>query len=172
MGLEIERKWLVEGDAWKSQVSRGSHIRQGYLSFGGDGANEVRVRIENSGDGAPAQACLTIKSAGGLVRREEEVGIPLAQAEQLLNALQGALIEKTRWRVAAASGQTIEIDEYAGALAGLVVAECEFTQVDEAFSGADFLGEEITEAETGYRNADLARWGLPNARRKAGRPGL
>ena len=67
MGVEIERKFLVRDNAWKSQ-GRGVLLRQGYLSS--DPARIVRVRIE--GDAA----MMTIKGkTTGATRGEWEYPI-------------------------------------------------------------------------------------------------
>ncbi|MGD9665783.1 MAG: hypothetical protein AB7U34_11325 [Novosphingobium sp.] len=44
MGREIERKFLVRGDSWKSSADRGTHILQGYLAL--DDRREVRVGFD------------------------------------------------------------------------------------------------------------------------------
>src|SRR5690606_24348949 len=103
MNIEIERKFLVVGDAWKKQGTPVT-IRQGYLSSQPD--RVVRVRIEGE------SGTLTIKGrVEGISRGEWEYAIPLDEANALLNGLcERPLIEKTRTRIVHA-GLTWEVDE-------------------------------------------------------------
>ena len=76
MGIEIERKFLVQNDGWRA-LATGKLYRQGYIAASPDCT--VRVRI--AGD----QGYLTIKGAtSGISRPEYEYGIPLEEAAQLL----------------------------------------------------------------------------------------
>ena len=118
MGVEIERKFLVRGDAWKS-LGCGVSMRQGYLSTDPD--RVVRVRIEGNA------ATLTIKSRSvGATRGEWEYAIPLADAEELLsNLCLRPLVEKVRYRIR--QHQVLwEVDEFLGENAGLAMAEARF----------------------------------------------
>jgi len=145
MGLEIERKFLVRGDAWRQLVP--TYLCQGYLNR--DKARTVRVRI------AAESAWLTVKGASqGAVRSEFEYAIPLADARQLLALCDGPLIEKQRHLVAHA-GHTWEVDEFLGANAGLVVAEIELSDEGEAFEVPEWAGAEVTD-DARYFNSNLA----------------
>jgi adenylate cyclase len=146
MGVEIERKFLLQGDAWRTLGTPVS-MRQGYLSA--DKARVVRVRIEGE------QACLTIKSASvGAVRGEWEYPLPLDDARELLERVcQQPLVEKTRRRIDH-QGHVWEVDEFFGANAGLVVAEIELGSEDEAFATPDWIGEEVT-GDARYYNSSL-----------------
>jgi adenylate cyclase len=148
MGVEIERKFLLRGDAWKS-LGEPVLLRQGYLSS--ERERVVRVRIENG------QGMLTIKGANvGASRGEWEYPIPLADAEQLLDGLcERPLIEKYRRRVEFA-GNVWEVDEFLGANDGLVVAEIELASEDQAFERPDWVGDEVTD-DARYFNANLIR---------------
>jgi adenylate cyclase len=147
VGIEIERKFLLSGDAWRAGVQRSAAMRQGYIA---GGANvSVRVRIAGS------DARLNLKS-GGLVavRREYEYAIPLADATELLDDIcAGPLVEKTRHWVEN-GGYEWEVDEFAGANAGLVVAEIELDDEHEAFPRPSWLGAEVTQLER-YYNVSL-----------------
>lgn len=160
MGLEIERKFLVEG-AWPMPASGGLAITQGYLPQPEEVAGETRIRVSRHPDGSE-QAWLTKKSDGGLVRTETEEEIPVAQArEQLKNAV-GNVLEKVRYGLPLPAGLLLEVDVYAGALAGLVVAEVELPSVDTVAQLPDWLGTEVTEDKR-YKNKSLAQVGLPPA---------
>jgi CYTH domain-containing protein len=146
MGIEIERKFLVEGDAWRVGASP-SRIVQGFLSR--DPERIVRVRLRDG------EAFLTIKGKGsGLARVEVEVAIPAEEARQLLPLCLPPLIEKTRHLVTWA-GHLWEIDEFYGDNAGLVVAEVELATEDEIFERPPWLGQEVSE-DFRYSNAALS----------------
>jgi len=146
MGIEIERKFLVEGDAWRVGASP-SRIVQGFLSR--DPERIVRVRLRDG------EAFLTIKGKGsGLARVEVEVAIPAEEARQLLPLCLPPLIEKTRHLVTWA-GHLWEIDEFFGDNAGLVVAEVELAAEDEIFERPPWLGQEVSE-DFRYSNAALS----------------
>jgi len=146
MGIEIERKFLVEGDAWRVGASP-SRIVQGFLSR--DPERIVRVRLRDG------EAFLTIKGKGsGLARVEVEVAIPAEEARQLLPLCLPPLIEKTRHLVTWA-GHLWEIDEFFGDNAGLVVAEVELAAEDEIFERPPWLGREVSE-DFRYSNAALS----------------
>ncbi len=155
MGIEIERKFLVR-DRSVLTGSTGIPYRQGYLSTDPERA----VRVRRTGD----HAYLTIKGRSeGAARPEFEYEIPAADAEQLLALSKGALIDKTRHRVDH-GGLTWEIDVFAGANAGLVVAEVELPSLDWVVEIPDWAGEEVT-ADPRYYNANLVEhpfsdWGV------------
>ncbi len=145
MAREIERKFLVNGFSWRTPA--GIRIRQGYLST--DKERTVRVRTVGG------RAFLTIKgSPVGLARPEFEYAIPVHDAVTLLDQLcPRPLIEKTRHRVVF-QGHTWEVDEFSGANNGLVLAEIELADEDEAFARPEWLGEEVTH-DPRYYNAAL-----------------
>lgn len=149
MGVEIERKFLLTGEGWRT-LGEPVLLRQGYLCS--DPVRTVRVRIEGE------QGVLTIKSKGtGLRRGEWEYPIPLAEAQELLDTLcERPLVEKTRRRIAHA-GFTWEVDEFLGENAGLVVAEIELPHEDAAFEKPDWIGREVT-GEKRYYNSSLIRF--------------
>ena len=148
MGIEIERKFLLAGDAWRG-LGQPVLLRQGYLSSARE--RVVRVRIEGE------QAMLTIKGANvGATRGEWEYPIPLADAAELLDALsEQPLIEKYRHRIEHA-GMVWEVDEFLGANAGLVVAEIELASEDQPFEKPDWVGAEVS-GDARYYNANLIR---------------
>ncbi|MDO8048652.1 CYTH domain-containing protein [Janthinobacterium sp. SUN211] len=148
MGIEIERKFLLAGDAWRG-LGQSVLLRQGYLSSARE--RVVRVRIEGE------QAMLTIKGANvGATRGEWEYPIPLADAAELLDGLcEQPLIEKVRHRIEHA-GMVWEVDEFLGANAGLVVAEIELASEDQLFEKPDWIGAEVS-GDARYYNANLIR---------------
>lgn len=148
MAKEIERKFLVTGDAWREKAA-GTRYRQGYLSSHPE--RTVRVRI------AGRKGFLTIKGPSrGATRDEFEYPIPLADAEALLTQLcERPLIEKTRFQVRY-KGLTWEIDVFEGENRGLVVAEVELKSEDQAVPVPPWIGREVTD-DARYFNSNLAK---------------
>lgn len=148
MGLEIERKFLVTGDAWKT-LATGVLCRQGYLSSAPE--RSVRVRIE--GD----KGTLTVKGASdGVVRAEFEYAIPVEDAAAILDGLcEKPVIEKTRYRIPFGA-HTWEVDEFHGENAGLVVAEVELGSAGETPALPAWVGREVS-SDARYYNSNLVR---------------
>ena len=148
MGLEIERKFLVTGTAWKP-LAAGVLTRQGYLSS----AAERTVRVRIAGD----QGFLTVKGKSrGLTRTEFDYAIPVEDAAAMLDGLcEKPLIEKTRYRVLVGA-HTWEVDEFHGANAGLVVAEVELANADEEPTLPPWAGREVS-LDARYFNANLVK---------------
>ncbi|MDR7049960.1 adenylate cyclase [Duganella sp. 3397] len=153
MGVEIERKFLVQGSAWKA-LGEPVFFRQGYLSSQKE--RTVRVRIEGK------RAVITIKGKSvGATRGEWEYPIPVADAAELLDGLcEQPLIEKYRRKIAVGA-HVWEVDEFLGANAGLVVAEIELGAEDEAFDQPDWVSDEVTD-DARYYNSNLIRHPFSN----------
>lgn len=153
MGVEIERKFLVDVPPGGDVLGPGVALRQGYLA--GEGDVETRVRL------GPDWARLTVKAGRGLSRTEVEVPVPLAEAEALWPHTAGRRLEKVRHRVDVPGG-VAEVDRYDGELAGLWTVEVEFDTAEEAnrFVPPPWFGREVTE-EDGWGNGALARRGRP-----------
>jgi adenylate cyclase len=154
MGIEIERKFLVVGDAWRSTVQRSTRMAQGYLNDAqalAEGREHCSVRVRIAGE----QAYLNIKSREiGPSRQEFEYPLPPADAQALLELCSGGLIDKIRHYVQVGA-HLWEVDEFLGDNSGLVVAEIELSTVDEAFERPDWAGREVTE-HARYYNLALA----------------
>ena len=149
MAQEIERKYLVTSDCYKTVAVARYHIRQGYISREKTGT--VRIRITDN------QAFLTIKgkpAAGHFARYEWEKEIPLQDAEELMLLCQGTIIDKTRWIIPDSHNLKWEIDEFHGKHTGLVLAEIELPNEEQSFEKPDFIGEEVT-SDPRYYNANM-----------------
>ena len=146
MAKEIERKFLVAGDAWR-KLAEGTVYRQGYLST----VKERTVRVRTIG----ANGYLTVKGLSvGAVRSEFEYEIPAADANEMLDALcEKPIIEKTRYKIPF-GGMIWEIDEFAGVNDGLIVAEIELTDEAQQFAKPDWIAAEVT-GDPRYFNANL-----------------
>ena len=159
MGIEIERKFLVTGDGWRSAARKVVPMAQGYLNdlaamnieLNGPGAMKASVRVRIAGD----DAFLNLKSRElGHTRQEFDYPIPAADARALLALSVGGLIDKRRHYVDY-QGHLWEVDEFLGDNAGLVVAEIELESADQTFAYPDWIGREVTDSQR-YYNLALA----------------
>lgn len=146
MAKEIERKFLITGNAWRA-LAEGTAYRQGYLST----VKERTVRVRTIDD----KGFLTIKGITvGATRAEYEYEIPAADANEMLDDLcERPIIEKNRYKVPL-DGFVWEIDEFGGVNDGLLVAEIELESEDQAFTKPDWIGEEVT-GDPRYFNSNL-----------------
>ncbi|MGI8594164.1 MAG: NUDIX domain-containing protein, partial [Solirubrobacteraceae bacterium] len=155
-GVEIERKWLVrERPEMELSDAPADRIQQGYLAVGGESEAEVRLRRRNE------RTLLTVKSAGGLARVEEEIELDRRTFDSLWPLTKGRRVEKTRHLIAHGEA-TVELDVYEGDLDGVVVAEVEFAseEASRAFDPPPWLGEDVTE-DGRYKASKLAVDGPP-----------
>jgi adenylate cyclase len=148
MPTEIERKFLVTGDAWRDAVTASVRYRQGYLSRGAQFA--IRVRTDGR------TAYLNIKSSvDGVTRLEYEYPIPLAHADEILDRIAlRPIIAKTRHFVDYA-GRRWEVDVFEAENAGLVVAEVELEAADAPLELPPWVGLEVS-SDARYYNASLS----------------
>lgn len=148
--VEIERKFLVTSEDYKSQAVKHYEIVQGYLCR--EPGKTIRVRIRDN------QAFLTIKSSRlyeGIARFEWEKEIDVKEAKALLQLALPGLIDKTRWIIPAEGSQLVwEVDEFHGRHEGLVIAEIELEDEAQAFDKPTFIGKEVT-GDPRYYNANL-----------------
>lgn len=148
MSKEIERKFLVNGNAWRT-LAQGVLYRQGYLNS----AKERTVRVRTAGE----KGFLTVKGiTNGVTRSEFEYEIPFADADEMLSGLaEKPLIEKRRFKIPAGA-LVWEIDEFLGENAGLIVAEIELPDEDAPFERPDWLGREVSN-DPRFFNSNLVR---------------
>ena len=147
MAKEIERKYLVKGNQWKT-LAQGMVYRQGYIPT--VGKQTVRVRIVGN------QGYLTIKGENvGATRSEFEYPIPVEDAAEMLNTLcDRPLIEKTRYKIP--QGDLVwEVDEFAGENAGLVIAEVELQEENQQIELPEWIEGQVTDPK--YYNSNLAK---------------
>ncbi len=149
MGVEIERKFLVDHEKWKALTKlKGIAYQQGYLV--NEKGKTVRIRI--AGD----KAFITIKGATeGFTRKEYEYEIPLKDGQELLENFNLKGTAKTRFRITVA-GKVWEVDEFSAENTGLIVAEIELKDENETFEKPGWLGEEVT-SDPRYYNSNLAQ---------------
>jgi adenylate cyclase len=148
--IEIERKFLVTSDAYKTEAYKQSRIVQGFLNTHKE--RTVRVRIQ--GD----KGFLTIKgasSADGLSRFEWEKELSVTECEALLKLCERGIIEKIRYEINFGN-HIFEVDEFFGDNRGLVIAEIELSNEMETFEKPSWLGNEVT-GDIRYYNSQLSK---------------
>jgi adenylate cyclase len=148
MGIEIERKFLINKEKWK-QTSKGeAHFyRQGYIST--DPNKTIRVRLtDNTG-------YLTIKGLSlGASRPEFEYSIPKEDAKELLDNFCTSDVSKLRYNITYAN-KLWEVDEFLDKNEGLIIAEIELLNEDETFELPPWIEKEVTGLEK-YYNSNLS----------------
>lgn len=148
--IEIERKFLVLSDDYKQQAFRKNHIAQGYLNSHPE--RTVRIRIKGE------IGFITVKGKGnesGTTRFEWETELPLLEAKPLLALCESGTIDKMRYEVKVGK-HVYEVDEFFGENVGLVLAELELSDENEAFEKPAWLGREVSGDER-YYNAYLSK---------------
>jgi adenylate cyclase len=149
MAVEIERKFKVLNDSWRSEICRSTLLRQGYLA--NTARASIRVRL------AGYEGWLSVKSmTRGVSRAEYETTIATSDASEMLDTLcDRPLIEK--WRhIVVHEGSDWEIDEFLADNAGLIIAELELESEQQPFVRPSWLGAEVSDDER-YYNFRLAQ---------------
>lgn len=147
MGIEIERKFLVNREIWDQlEKQAGEFYRQGYLLT--DPTKTIRVRQTSD------KGFLTIKGISvGASRAEFEYEIPFDEAKELLDQFAVSELSKIRYKVLF-DEKLWEVDQFLGDNEGLMVAEIELQSENEAVNIPDWIGQEVTGDEK-YYNSNL-----------------
>ena len=149
MAYEIERKFLIKDDSWKTGLTEAdsSFIQQAYLSVYPEPT--VRVRIKDS------QAFLTLKGKSmGITRSEYEYKIPVEDALELIKLAVSSVIIKRRYEIKY-QDKLWELDEFFGENEGLLIAEIELEKENEKFDCPEWVGEDVS-LDSRYTNSFLA----------------
>lgn len=148
MGVEIERKFLVDHEKWKQVTKpKGIPYRQGYLL--NDAARTIRVRTTDK------KGYITLKGATkGISRKEFEYEIPLADGTEMLDNFALSQVEKIRYQIDF-DGKLWEVDEFYGDNEGLIMAEIELREENEAFETPDWVTREVSD-DNRYYNSNLS----------------
>lgn len=147
MPYEIEHKYLVINDSYKSMATDKVDIRQGYLNRNPDRT----VRIRTFGD----KGFLTVKSRNhGAKRLEFEYEIPVEDAREILKLAEPGIVEKTRYFIPF-DRLIWEVDEFHGSLNGVTVAEVEIPDTDITYEKPPFIGADIT-GDPSYYNSQMS----------------
>lgn len=149
MGLEIEKKFLVNHQKWaNTEKPKGQFYRQGYILT--DPNKTIRVRETDT------KSYLTIKGLSvGASRPEFEYEIPKTDAQQLLDIFAVSDLTKIRYKILF-DNKIWEVDEFLGENEGLIVAEIELSSEDETFTIPDWVADEVT-GECKYYNSNLSK---------------
>ncbi|MCI9582701.1 adenylate cyclase [Clostridiaceae bacterium] len=146
--MEIERKYLIMTPPKDLSQYPFRQIEQAYLCT----SPVVRIRREDH------SFYLTYKSKGLLAR--EEYNLPLDEASylHLLEKADGRILRKKRYLIPlAGTPYTIELDVFEGDCQGLILAEVEFPNEQEAlaFTAPDWFSRDVTFSGE-YQNSRLA----------------
>ena len=148
MPKEIERKFLLQNENWKSHFISRQIIKQGYLSTQKERA--VRVRVVGE------KGFLTIKGETvGMTRLEFEYEIPVQEANELLQLCEKPLVEKERFIILQGKLRW-EVDIFEGDNEGLNLAEVELEDENQEIEIPDWVGEEVT-YDSRYFNSNLVK---------------
>ena len=136
--IEIERKFLVKSDEYRSDAFKVQLLSQAYLNNNPE--KSVRVRIVDN------EGFITIKGPsydGGLSRFEWEKKISIVEAVELMKLCGDQLILKKRYFVKH-NKIILEVDEFLNNNKGLVVAEVELKTASQKIVLPDWIAEEVT----------------------------
>ena len=149
MGIEIERRFLVDNEDWKSEVLFSEDFSQAYLNSNSD-TWAVRVRIIDKD-----QSYITLKSSlNGLLTNEFEYSIPIKDAIELIN-LSKYKLTKTRYQLKINDNNWV-VDSFEGSNSSLKIAEIELNSESENIKVPTWCGQEITGIKS-LSNASLAK---------------
>lgn len=170
MAKEIERKFLIKNDGWKSFELNGRRyeIIQGYLHS--DEKQSIRIRLTSEIDVlglSKAEICIKQKITN-MERTEYEWQIPREDAVELLCNMEN-VVSKIRHKFIQ-NKRIWEVDVFEEDNDGLIVAEIEFKDEEDAKNFNDFpdwVGEEVTE-DSRYTNVSLSKkpfntWNIPSS---------
>lgn len=147
--MEIERKYLVselpsDYESWEAHP-----MEQAYL------CTEPVVRVRRDRD----DYYLTYKSKGLLAREEYNLPLTKEAYEHLLAKADGIILTKTRYKKQLEGTElTVELDVFSGKYEGLILAEVEFTSIEEAesFTPPHWFGKDVTLSGE-YQNSRLSK---------------
>ena len=143
--MEIERKFLIKEEAFPFRDYPHKELMQGYLCK----SPVVRIRKEDD------EYVLTYKGKGLMAREEYNLPLTKEAFEHLLTKVDGRIISKKRYLIPLGD-LTIELDEFLGDHAPLLMAEVEFESLEaaNAFKAPEWFSEEVTE-DPKYHNSNM-----------------
>ena len=148
MATEIERKFLLVSDEWRSGVTQTYSYKDGLLAHFGQG----KARIRHRGD----RAWVTIKGPRcGISRAEFEYEIPTKDADELFAVCGLPHIEKVR-HIVPYAGLIWMVDIHQGPLVGIEFAEVELDHPEQSITLPPWVGEEVTN-DPRYRKRNLLK---------------
>lgn len=146
--MEIERKFLVTRLPLNIFEYPCDQIAQGYVST----SPVIRIRQKN------ASYFLTCKSKGLMAREEFEIEISTEEYLKLQCKIDYKMISKKRYYIPLNDTHIIELDIFEGHLQGLLMAEVEFSTLEEAFKfqAPLWFEKELTE-DFRFQNSHLCQ---------------
>lgn len=149
--MEIERKFLISKLPDNIGACKCLNIEQGYLNT----SPVVRVRKQDE------EYYLTYKGKGMMAREEYNLPLNKQAYEHLIAKADGNIISKKRYLIPLDEKHTIELDEFAGAFEGLLLAEVEFETIEDAdsFIPPEWFGADVT-SNPAYHNSVMSRMKL------------
>ena len=154
--MEIERKFLISGLPAELDTYPFHLIEQGYLN------TDPVVRVHRQDE----EFYLTYKGKGFLARDEYNLPLNREAYEHLISKADGNIIRKKRYLIPIdGSTLTIELDVFEGIFAPLVLAEVEFSSIEEAesFTPPAWFKEDVTDNRH-YANSYLSSLDLTSQR--------
>lgn len=156
-GVERERRWLCPSVP-RALIRQTLTIEDLYVT-----GTRLRLREMRPVGGGPGQLRLSRKAdVDDQTRLITSIYLPEDEFAVLARALTGARLSKIRHRLHAPPGVLMSVDEFRGALSGLILVEAEFQSAEElaAFPTPEFASREVTR-EPQYTGGWLALHGLP-----------
>ena len=149
--MEIERKYLIKDiNTLPINLNDYPHheIEQAYLN------TDPVIRVRRQDD----DYYLTYKSKGLIAREEYNLPLNAESYNHLIQKADGNILTKTRYEIPLGDHLIIELDIFHGKFDGLVLAEVEFPNMDEAenFTPPEYFGEDVT-FSTEYHNSTLSQ---------------
>ena len=150
--FEIEKKYLISEIPFSLDSYPSHQLEQAYL------CTDPVIRIRREDD----LYQLTYKGSGLMVR--EEYNLPLTKESylHLLPKADGNTIRKRRYLIPIkGSSHTIELDVFEEPFSSLILAEVEFSSIEDAdsFSPPDWFGTEVTQ-DSNYHNSTMSKMTL------------
>jgi adenylate cyclase len=168
MGVEIERKFLIENPAILPPLGEGVEMIQCYLPKNiwlnywpgeideleevlADPLSSYRFRVHGK------TAITTAKNpSDGPMRLEFEAEISLESVLKIVESGKYPSIKKTRYKIPTIDDLFWEIDIFEGKNSGLIIAEFEIPHIDYEISLPKWIGRELTGQDDIWSNQALA----------------
>ena len=160
MGLEIEKKWVVDKDKIPYDLSKADcfDIVQTYINY----LPEIRVRqITHKGHTWYMMALKRWVNSDALVREESDFYITKEEYENTVGKGLDSTIYKKRYQFDV-DGLTYAVDIFEGDLDGLAYLEIEFEseELANSFETPDWIIKDVTN-DRRFKNQELAQFGMP-----------
>ena len=160
MGLEIEKKWVIDKDKIPYDLSKADcfDIVQTYINY----LPEIRVRqITYKGDTWYMMALKRWVNSDALVREESDFYITKEEYENTVGKGLDNTIYKKRYQFEV-DDLTYAVDIFEGELEGLAYLEIEFEseELANSFETPDWIIKDVTN-DRRFKNQQLAQFGMP-----------